>query len=30
VTKRIYPNMGHVVNDDEVAFVREIMAQAAG
>jgi predicted esterase len=26
VTKRIYPNMGHLVNDDEVAFVREVLS----
>ncbi len=30
VTERIYPNMGHLVSDDEIAFVREIMAQVAG
>jgi len=25
VTKRIYPDMGHLVNDDEIAFVRQLM-----
>lgn len=25
VTKRIYPNLGHTVNDDEIAFVRGMM-----
>ncbi|MEX0778213.1 MAG: alpha/beta hydrolase [Balneolales bacterium] len=25
VTKRIYPNMGHTVNEDEIQFVREIL-----
>ena len=25
VTERIYPNMGHTVNTDEVAFVRDLM-----
>jgi predicted esterase len=25
VTKRIYPGMGHLVNEDEIAFTREIM-----
>jgi predicted esterase len=25
VTKRIYPGMGHLVNDDEIAFAGEIM-----
>jgi predicted esterase len=25
VTKRIYPGMGHVVNDDEMAFARELL-----
>jgi predicted esterase len=27
VTTRIYPNMGHTVNEDEIAFVREMMLQ---
>jgi phospholipase/carboxylesterase len=26
VTERIYPNMGHIVNEDEIAFVRGLMA----
>lgn len=31
VTKRIYPGMGHLVNDDEIAFTRELLdAVAAG
>lgn len=25
VTKRLYPDMGHVVNDDEIAFARAMM-----
>lgn len=25
VTERLYPNMGHTINDDEIAFVREMM-----
>lgn len=25
VTKRIYAGMGHLVNDDEIAFTRELM-----
>jgi predicted esterase len=25
VTERIYPNMGHTVNQDEIGFVREVM-----
>lgn len=25
VTKRIYPGMGHLVNDDEIAFTRDLM-----
>lgn len=25
VTRRIYPGMGHLVNDDEIAFTRELM-----
>lgn len=28
VTLRLYPNMGHTVNEDELAFVREMMRQA--
>lgn len=30
VTKRIYPGMGHVVNDDEVDFVRSLLASLVG
>lgn len=30
VTERIYPHMGHTVNQDEVAFVRAMMAALAG
>jgi predicted esterase len=26
VTERIYPGMGHTVNEDEIAFTRELMA----
>jgi predicted esterase len=26
VTRRLYPNMGHTVNEDELDFVRELMA----
>jgi predicted esterase len=26
VTERIYPGMGHLVNEDEIAFTRELMA----
>jgi phospholipase/carboxylesterase len=26
VTERLYPGMGHTVNEDEIAFVREILA----
>lgn len=29
VTERIYPGMGHQVNEDELAFVREMMEAAA-
>ena len=25
VTERIYPGMGHLVNDDEIAYARRIM-----
>jgi hypothetical protein len=25
VTKRIYPSMGHTVNDDEIAFTRALL-----
>ncbi len=27
VTTRIYPGMGHLVNDDELAFARDLLAQ---
>ncbi len=27
VEKRIYPNMGHTINDDEIAYIRTLMAQ---
>jgi predicted esterase len=30
VTKRIYPGMGHLVNDDEIAFARELLAAVSG
>jgi len=30
VTTRIYPGMGHLVNDDEVAFARDLLARLAG
>jgi phospholipase/carboxylesterase len=30
VTTRIYPGMGHLVNDDEVSFARDLLAQLAG
>jgi predicted esterase len=26
VTARLYPNMGHTINDDEIEFVRQILA----
>ena len=29
VTTRIYPGMGHLVNEDEIAFVRELLARLA-
>ena len=29
VTARIYPGMGHLVNDDEIAFARELLARLA-
>ena len=29
VTTRIYPGMGHLVNDDEAAFARELLARLA-
>ena len=27
VTERIFPGMGHLVNDDEIAFTRDLMAE---
>jgi phospholipase/carboxylesterase len=30
VTTRIYPGMGHLVNPDEIAFARDLLAQLAG
>lgn len=30
VTERIYPGMGHSINEDEVAHVREILSNAIG
>lgn len=30
VTKRIYPGMGHVVNEDEIAFTRSVMDELLG
>jgi predicted esterase len=30
VTRRIYPAMGHLVNDDEIAFAQELLAAVAG
>lgn len=30
VTTRIYPGMGHTVNEDELEHVRAMMAQVAG
>jgi predicted esterase len=30
VTRRIYPGMGHTVNEDEIAFTRELMAAVIG
>jgi predicted esterase len=30
VTKRIYPGMGHLVNEDEIAFTRDLMREIAG
>jgi predicted esterase len=29
VTARIYPGMGHQVNEDEIAFTRDLMATVA-
>lgn len=30
VTARIYPGMGHLVSEDEIAFTRALMAEVAG
>jgi predicted esterase len=30
VTMRLYPGMGHLVNDDEIAHARRVMDQALG
>jgi predicted esterase len=30
VTKRIYPGLGHLVNEDEIEFVRELMTRVGG
>jgi predicted esterase len=30
VTCRIYEGMGHSVNDDEIAFARELVERVAG
>ena len=30
VTERIYPGMGHTVNEDEIAFTRDLMESVAG
>jgi phospholipase/carboxylesterase len=30
VTMRLYPNMGHTVNEDEIQFVRELLHSAVG
>jgi hypothetical protein len=29
VTRRIYPGLGHQVNEDELAFTRELMETVA-
>jgi hypothetical protein len=29
VTTRIYPGMGHLVNDDELSFARDLLSQLA-
>jgi predicted esterase len=29
VTKRIYPGMGHLVNEDEIAFARELLTRVS-
>jgi len=30
VTKRLYPNMGHTINQDEIAFVNEVVSALTG
>src|SRR5690606_3302893 len=30
VTKRIYPGMGHLINEDEIGFVKDLLAALAG
>ena len=30
VTRRLYPNMGHLVNEDEIAFVRHVIDTTLG
>ena len=30
VTRRIYPNMGHLVNEDELVWARELVERVAG
>jgi predicted esterase len=30
VTRRIYPGMGHLVNDDEIAFAQDLLAAVSG
>ena len=30
VTERIYPGMGHLVNEDELTWARDVMAEVAG
>ena len=30
VTERIYPGMGHLVNDDEIVFARGVMDSVLG
>ena len=30
VTERIYPGMGHLVNEDELTWARDVMAEGAG
>jgi hypothetical protein len=30
VTERIYPGMGHLINEDEIRFVQSLLASLAG